>query len=61
MIFFLAPPILGFIANNFGIRWSYVICLPLVIGSMFVVKALPARPKVVPPGEILPEPLSPNG
>jgi len=61
VIFFLAPPILGFIANNFGIRWSYVICLPLVIGSMFAVKALPARPKAVPPGEILPEPLSPNG
>jgi len=32
-----------------------------VIGSMFVVKALPARPKTATPGEILPEPLSPNG
>jgi hypothetical protein len=61
VIFFLAPPILGFIANNFGIRWSYVICLPLVIGSMLVVKALPARARPAAPGEVLPEPLTPNG
>jgi MFS family permease len=61
VIFFLAPPILGFIAHTVGIRWSYVVCLPLVIGSMFAVKSLPARPSAVTPGEVLPEPLSPNG
>jgi MFS family permease len=61
VIFFLAPPILGFIANNFGIRWSYVICLPLVIAGLLLVKSLPARAKPANPGEVLPEPLSPNG
>ncbi|MDR3474220.1 MAG: MFS transporter [Devosia sp.] len=61
VVFFLAPPTLGFVAHYFGIRWSYMICLPLVVGSLLLVKALPARAKPETPGEILPEPLSPNG
>ena len=61
VVFFLAPPILGFIAHTIGIRWSYLICLPLVIASLFAIRALPARGKPATPGEILPEPLSPNG
>jgi len=61
VVFFLAPPILGFIAHTIGIRWSYLICLPLVIASLFAIRALPARGKAPTPGEILPEPLSPNG
>ena len=61
VIFFLGPPILGFVAHYIGIRWSYVVCLPLVIGSIFAVSALPARATPATPGEVLPEPLSPNG
>ena len=61
VVFFLAPPILGFVAHSIGIRWSYVICLPLVIASLFAVRALPSRSKPAVPGEVYPEPLSPNG
>ena len=61
VVFFLAPPILGFVANTVGIRWSYVVCLPLVIASLFAVGALPSRSKPPVPGDILPEPLTPNG
>jgi MFS family permease len=61
VVFFLAPPILGFFAHTFGIRSSYVICLPLVIASLLAIRALPARSKPATPGEILPEPLTPNG
>lgn len=61
VIFFLAPPLLGAVANAFGIRWSYVVCLPLVILALFMVRALPARPVPEPLGESLPEPLTPNG
>lgn len=61
VIFFLAPPLLGFVAHAVGIRWSYVICLPLVILAILMVKALPARAKPPQPGQIVPEPLSPNG
>ncbi|HEY4202025.1 MAG TPA: MFS transporter [Devosiaceae bacterium] len=61
VIFFLAPPILGFVAHSFGIRLSYVVCLPLVVVAMFLVKALPTRAQPALPGHILPEPLTPNG
>ena len=61
VIFFLAPPLLGFVAHAVGIRWSYVICLPLVILAILMVKALPAKAKPPQPGQIVPEPLSPNG
>jgi MFS family permease len=61
VVFFLAPPILGFVANNIGIRWSYLVCLPLVVASLLAVGALPSRLKSPAPGEILPEPLTPNG
>lgn len=61
VVFFLAPPILGFVANTIGIRWSYLVCLPLVIASLMAVGALPARLKAPAPGDVVPEPLSPNG
>ena len=61
VVFFLAPPILGFIAHNVGIRWSYLFCLPLVMASLLAVGALPARARRDVPGEVLPEPLTPNG
>ncbi len=61
VVFFLAPPLLGGIAHLFGIRASYLICLPLVIASLFAVRALPSRGTRPVPGEIVTEPLTPNG
>jgi MFS family permease len=61
VVFFLAPPILGFFAHTFGIRSSYLICLPFVIASLLAIRALPARGRPAVPGEVLPEPLAPNG
>jgi len=61
VVFFLAPPALGFIAYHFGIRQSYLLCLVLVVLSLLAVRSLPARERRVPLGTALPEPLSPNG
>jgi len=61
VVFFLAPPLLGAVAHYLGIRWSYMICLPLVVVALLLIRALPARAKPAVPGEILPEPLTPNG
>lgn len=43
IIFFLAPPLLGFVAEHAGIRMAYFICLPLVIAALFCVPALSGR------------------
>jgi len=43
IVFFLAPPLLGFVAEHAGIRTSYLICLPLVVYALFSVKALAQR------------------
>lgn len=40
VVFLLAPPALGFVAEYFGIRWSFGIGLPLVVLSWFMVRAL---------------------
>ena len=42
VVFLLAPPILGFIAEHVGIRCSFAVSLPLIILSFFNVKALVA-------------------
>jgi MFS family permease len=34
--FLLAPPLLGFVAQSFGIRWSFGIALPLVLASVWL-------------------------
>ena len=38
--FMLAPPLLGFVAEHFGIRWSFGVGLPLVLLSLAVSGAL---------------------
>lgn len=43
VVFFLAPPLLGFIAEHAGIRTSYLVCLPLIIYALFSTKALATR------------------
>jgi len=34
--FMLAPPLLGFVAEHLGIRWTFGVCLPLVALSLAV-------------------------
>jgi len=38
--FLLAPPLLGFVAENFGIRYSFGLALPLILASWLTVGAL---------------------
>jgi MFS family permease len=40
--FLLAPPLLGYVAQSFGIRWSFGIALPLVVASMWLSRAMGA-------------------
>jgi MFS family permease len=46
--FLIAPPILGFIAEHWGITWSYGIGLPLVVLSFMFTGALATRPAARP-------------
>ena len=43
LVFLLAPPILGYIAENFGIRISFGVGLPLVIVSWFFISSLKSK------------------
>lgn len=40
IVFLIAPPLLGFIAEHFGIRMSFAIGIPLVILSWFTISSL---------------------
>ncbi len=42
--FLLGPPLLGYVAEHFGIRWSFGIGLPLVVLSFIVAGALGRKP-----------------
>lgn len=42
--FLLGPPLLGFIAEHWGIRWSFGVGLPLIVLSFLVAGALGSRP-----------------
>ena len=42
--FLLGPPLLGYVAEHFGIRWSFGIGIPLVILSLIFAGALGRRP-----------------
>ena len=46
VVFFLAPPLLGFIAEHFGIRSSYLVCLPVIILALTCVGALSNQRKM---------------
>lgn len=58
VVFFAGPPLLGFVAEHFGIRTSYFVVVPLIVGALLVIRALAARPVPL-LGE--PEPISPHG
>ena len=42
--FLLAPPLLGFIAEHFGLRWTFGIGLPLIVLSFALSGALGSKP-----------------
>ncbi|MEO6015562.1 MAG: MFS transporter [Devosia sp.] len=44
VVFLLAPPLLGTVAEHFGIRWSFGIGLPFVILSFLMAGALGSKP-----------------
>ena len=40
VIFLLAPPILGFVGEHLGLRWSFALCFPLLIVSFATISSL---------------------
>jgi MFS family permease len=47
VVFFLGPPLLGFVAEHWGIRNSYWACLPPILASLLVIRALaPQAPSI---------------
>jgi MFS family permease len=42
--FLIGPPALGFVAEAFGLRYAFAVCLPLVLLSLWATKGLPQRP-----------------
>ena len=47
--FLLGPPLLGFVATRYGIRWSFGVGLPVVAIGIWAAKALAVRPGGQPP------------
>ena len=60
VVFFLAPPLLGFVAEYLGIRSSYLICLPLLLAGLWASSFALATRKPVDTIELRPEPVSPH-
>ncbi|MCR6635705.1 MFS transporter [Devosia sp.] len=56
VVFFLAPPLLGFVAEFLGIRWSYLICLPLLLAGLWASSFALGTKKVDAPHGLPPEP-----
>jgi MFS family permease len=59
IVFFLAPPLLGFVAQYTGIRNSYLVTLPIIAFGLLAIPALQSRRSPDEPS--VPEPLTPNG
>ena len=45
LVFFAGPPLLGFVAQYFGVRWSYWTVVPIVVAALISSRAL-ARSRV---------------
>ena len=58
VVFFAGPPLLGFVAKHFGIRFSYWVVVPLLLMALFSTKALAVTPA---PVMSEPEPVTPQG
>lgn len=61
VVFFLAPPLLGFVAEYLGIRNSYLICLPLLLAGLWAASFALGNRKVENPHGLPPEPVPPHG
>lgn len=52
-VFFLGPPLLGFVAQYAGIRISYLVTVPVIAAGLVATRALPGRsagaPAAMPP------------
>lgn len=40
IVFFIGPPLLGFVAEHFGIRMSYWVVIPIVLAAILATKSL---------------------
>ncbi len=61
VVFFLAPPLLGFVAEFIDIRASYLICLPLLLAGLWASSFALGTKKLEVPAGMPPEPVGPNG
>lgn len=61
VVFFLAPPLLGFVAEYLGIRNSYLIGLPLLLAGLWASSFALGTRKVEDPHGLPPEPVPPHG
>lgn len=61
VVFFMAPPLLGSVAEHLGIRNSYVICLPLLLAGLWASSFALGNRKVADPHGLPPEPIAPTG
>lgn len=61
VVFFLAPPLLGFVAEYLHIRASYLVCLPLLLAGLWASSFALGHKKVDTPVGMPAEPLGPNG
>jgi len=43
VVFFLAPPLLGFVAEHAGIRTAYLVCIPVILAAVMGIGSLSAR------------------
>ena len=43
VIFLLAPPILGFVGEHAGLRWSFALCFPLLVVSFLTISSLNSK------------------
>jgi MFS family permease len=60
IVFFLAPPLLGFVAEHAGIRYSYLAILPVIAVGLIASRVLGSRVVAMPAG-LPPEPATPLG
>lgn len=61
VVFFMAPPLLGFVAEYLGIRNSYLICLPLLAAGLWASYFALGNRKLDLPHGLPPEPVPPHG
>jgi len=61
VVFFLAPPLLGIVAEHFGIRTSYLVCVPVLLAGLWASTFALGRRNVALPHGLPPEPVPPHG